>query len=158
MNILLAAVYRKVDTRRFNLTTIKFRVAEIPQIPLITMSVKHYRFISASLRTCIYQLTLRSPESLCIRDAIAVFPLILLSDSDYLILIFPSCPLGNPSQITFSQSLIERQEERNGRNLPAGDVTDRDCCPELELPPLPMFCFLNCFLCFIRRFWNHVFT
>lgn len=48
--------------------------------------------------------------------------------------------------------------------LPAGDVTETDwpvhCWLEFWLPLLPalVFNFLNCFLCFIRRFWNHVFT
>lgn len=54
--------------------------------------------------------------------------------------------------------LVERTKRRNGHDSPAGDVTDIDCWPELELPLPLVFSFRSCFLCFIRRFWNHVFT
>ena len=49
-------------------------------------------------------------------------------------------------------------------DIPAGDVMEPDwlCCWPLpcwvRFPQLPLFNFLNCFLCFIRRFWNQVFT
>lgn len=35
--------------------------------------------------------------------------------------------------------------------------SERSLFPEL-VPPLSSCIFLNCFLCFILRFWNHVFT
>lgn len=36
-------------------------------------------------------------------------------------------------------------------------LSDLSLDPEL-VPPLSSCIFLSCFLCFIRRFWNHVFT
>lgn len=86
----------------------------------------------------------------CICNIIVVFPLILSFESNF--------SLRWKFESNFRKTWSNETWSRCGCNLPAGDVTDIDCCPELELLPLLMFCFLNCFLCFIRRFWNHVFT